>query len=133
MTTNTRVISTEPASPNEESVERALRPQRLAEYVGQRKIREQLGKPLEYLREPLLVHPCLAAYALQQRYAAAVRADGDRCLRQAGGCVASLPAAAGKFPAGSFGMIAARAPGHDSGGRRLGLTPRTIISFQESL
>ncbi|MBK9243904.1 MAG: Holliday junction branch migration DNA helicase RuvB [Burkholderiales bacterium] len=42
MTTNTRVISTEPASPNEESVERALRPQRLAEYVGQRKIREQL-------------------------------------------------------------------------------------------
>ena len=42
MTTNTRVISTETASPNEESVERALRPQRLAEYVGQGKIREQL-------------------------------------------------------------------------------------------
>ena len=31
-----------PASPNEEAVERALRPQRLAEYVGQAKIREQL-------------------------------------------------------------------------------------------
>jgi len=42
MTGNTRLISTEPASPNEESVERALRPQRLAEYVGQLKIREQL-------------------------------------------------------------------------------------------
>jgi Holliday junction DNA helicase RuvB len=42
MTANTRVISTEAASPNEESVERALRPQRLQEYVGQRKIREQL-------------------------------------------------------------------------------------------
>jgi Holliday junction DNA helicase RuvB len=42
MTAGTRLISTEPASPNEESVERALRPQRLAEYVGQRKIREQL-------------------------------------------------------------------------------------------
>jgi len=42
MTPNTRLISTEPASPNEESVERALRPQRLSEYVGQKKIREQL-------------------------------------------------------------------------------------------
>jgi Holliday junction DNA helicase RuvB len=42
MTGSTRLTSTEPASPNEESVERALRPRRLAEYVGQRKIREQL-------------------------------------------------------------------------------------------
>ncbi len=42
MTQAPRVISAAPASPNEESVERALRPQRLAEYVGQRKIREQL-------------------------------------------------------------------------------------------
>ena len=42
MTANTRLISTEPASPNEESVERALRPQRLSDYVGQAKIREQL-------------------------------------------------------------------------------------------
>jgi len=42
MTTNTRLMSTETASPNEESVERALRPQRLSEYVGQQKIREQL-------------------------------------------------------------------------------------------
>jgi Holliday junction DNA helicase RuvB len=42
MTGPTRLLSNEPASPNEESVERALRPQRLADYVGQRKIREQL-------------------------------------------------------------------------------------------
>ena len=42
MTANTRLISTEAASPNEESVERALRPQRLTDYVGQKKIREQL-------------------------------------------------------------------------------------------
>ncbi len=42
MTGTTRLTSTEPASPNEESVERALRPRRLTEYVGQRKIREQL-------------------------------------------------------------------------------------------
>jgi Holliday junction DNA helicase RuvB len=41
MSGGTRLISTEPASPNEESVERALRPQRLSEYVGQKKIREQ--------------------------------------------------------------------------------------------
>ena len=37
-----RLMSTDTASPNEESVERALRPQRLADYVGQAKIREQL-------------------------------------------------------------------------------------------
>jgi len=42
MTSSNRLTSTEPASPNEESVERALRPRRLTEYVGQRKIREQL-------------------------------------------------------------------------------------------
>jgi Holliday junction DNA helicase RuvB len=42
MSDTTRVISSVPVSPNEESVERALRPQRLAEYVGQHKIREQL-------------------------------------------------------------------------------------------
>lgn len=37
-----RVVSGDTASPNEEAVERALRPQRLTEYVGQAKIREQL-------------------------------------------------------------------------------------------
>jgi Holliday junction DNA helicase RuvB len=37
-----RLVAATPSSPNEEVVERALRPQRLAEYVGQAKIREQL-------------------------------------------------------------------------------------------
>jgi Holliday junction DNA helicase RuvB len=37
-----RLVASSATSPNEESVERALRPQRLAEYVGQSKIREQL-------------------------------------------------------------------------------------------
>ena len=37
-----RVISGAPASPQEEAIERALRPKLLEEYVGQAKIREQL-------------------------------------------------------------------------------------------
>ena len=37
-----RVISAAPASPNEEAIERALRPKRLQDYVGQVKAREQL-------------------------------------------------------------------------------------------
>jgi holliday junction DNA helicase RuvB len=37
-----RIVDAKPASPNEEAVERALRPQRMDDYVGQQKIREQL-------------------------------------------------------------------------------------------
>ena len=37
-----RVIAATPASPNEEAIERALRPKHLDEYVGQEKIRGQL-------------------------------------------------------------------------------------------
>jgi Holliday junction DNA helicase RuvB len=37
-----RVVSAVPGSPNEEAIERALRPKGLAEYVGQAKAREQL-------------------------------------------------------------------------------------------
>ncbi|RYY74388.1 MAG: Holliday junction branch migration DNA helicase RuvB, partial [Comamonadaceae bacterium] len=37
-----RVVSAAPASPNEEAIERALRPKMLADYVGQSKTREQL-------------------------------------------------------------------------------------------
>jgi Holliday junction DNA helicase RuvB len=37
-----RVVSAAPASPNEEAIERALRPKLLADYVGQSKTREQL-------------------------------------------------------------------------------------------
>src|SRR6185436_1990464 len=37
-----RLISAQPASPNEDAIERALRPKLLEEYVGQAKAREQL-------------------------------------------------------------------------------------------
>ncbi|TSA21452.1 MAG: Holliday junction branch migration DNA helicase RuvB, partial [Betaproteobacteria bacterium] len=37
-----RLIAPAPASKDEEAFERALRPQRLAEYVGQARAREQL-------------------------------------------------------------------------------------------
>ena len=37
-----RVVSAAPVSPQEEALERALRPKGLAEYVGQAKTREQL-------------------------------------------------------------------------------------------
>jgi holliday junction DNA helicase RuvB len=37
-----RIIASTPASPNEEAIERALRPKQLDEYVGQEKIRGQL-------------------------------------------------------------------------------------------
>jgi len=37
-----RTVSAAPASPNEEAIERALRPKLLADYVGQAKTREQL-------------------------------------------------------------------------------------------
>ena len=37
-----RVVSAAPASPNEEAIERALRPKGLGDYVGQAKVREQL-------------------------------------------------------------------------------------------
>ncbi len=40
--TEQRIISATPASPNEEAIERALRPKQLEEYVGQEKIRDQL-------------------------------------------------------------------------------------------
>jgi holliday junction DNA helicase RuvB len=42
MPPSNRVISAAPASPNEEAIERALRPKLLQEYVGQAKTREQL-------------------------------------------------------------------------------------------
>jgi holliday junction DNA helicase RuvB len=37
-----RVVSSAPASPQEEAIERALRPKQLTDYVGQAKVREQL-------------------------------------------------------------------------------------------
>jgi len=37
-----RIVSAAPASPQEDALERALRPKRLGEYIGQQKIRDQL-------------------------------------------------------------------------------------------
>lgn len=37
-----RIVAPQPVSPNEESIERALRPKALEEYVGQQRAREQL-------------------------------------------------------------------------------------------
>ena len=45
-----RLISAEPASMQEEVLERALRPKALAEYVGQEKIRGQLSIFIEAAR-----------------------------------------------------------------------------------
>ncbi|MBA2547996.1 MAG: Holliday junction branch migration DNA helicase RuvB [Burkholderiaceae bacterium] len=45
-----RVVGASAASPNEEAIERALRPTSLAEYVGQPKVREQLGIFIEAAR-----------------------------------------------------------------------------------
>src|SRR5574337_2050097 len=45
-----RVVSGESAGEPEEAIERALRPRRLAEYVGQRKIRDQLSIFIEAAR-----------------------------------------------------------------------------------
>ena len=39
----TRIIDAAPTSPQEEAIERALRPKQLDEYVGQEKIRDQLS------------------------------------------------------------------------------------------
>jgi len=56
LSTEPRVISAAPASPQEEALERALRPKLLDEYVGQEKIRGQLEIFIEAARkrkEPL--------------------------------------------------------------------------------
>ena len=45
-----RLIAAAPASPQEEALERALRPKALSEYVGQEKIREQLSIFIEAAR-----------------------------------------------------------------------------------
>ncbi|MEP6609749.1 MAG: Holliday junction branch migration DNA helicase RuvB [Burkholderiaceae bacterium] len=50
MTEAERVVATRAVSPNEEAIERALRPTSLAEYVGQPKVREQLGIFIEAAR-----------------------------------------------------------------------------------
>ena len=50
MTEAERIVASVSTSPNEEAIERALRPTSLAEYVGQPKVREQLGIFIEAAR-----------------------------------------------------------------------------------
>jgi holliday junction DNA helicase RuvB len=50
MTEAERIVTSVATSPNEEAIERALRPTSLAEYVGQPKAREQLGIFIEAAR-----------------------------------------------------------------------------------
>src|SRR5690554_4634603 len=45
-----RIVAPQSASPNEDSVERALRPRTLAEYIGQHRVREQLDIFIEAAR-----------------------------------------------------------------------------------
>jgi Holliday junction DNA helicase RuvB len=46
-----RLISGQAKTPNEEAIERALRPQRLADYIGQESVREQLGLFIQATRQ----------------------------------------------------------------------------------
>ncbi len=46
-----RIISGQATTPNEEAIERALRPQRLADYIGQSRVREQLALFIEATRQ----------------------------------------------------------------------------------
>ena len=39
---STRIVGGASASPNEENIDRALRPTRISDYVGQKAVREQL-------------------------------------------------------------------------------------------
>ena len=48
---NDRIISGQTKTPAEEAIERALRPQRLADYIGQAKVRDQLALFIEATRQ----------------------------------------------------------------------------------
>ena len=54
-----RIVAPQPASPNEESIERALRPKALQEYVGQQRAREQLEIFIAAARAAALDHVLL--------------------------------------------------------------------------
>ena len=47
-----RMVSAAPVNPNEEAIERALRPKLLADYIGQAKARGQSAEGKNPLRKP---------------------------------------------------------------------------------
>ena len=51
MTEEPRLVSAKGASSDEDRIERAIRPQRLEDYVGQPAVREQLGIAIEAARK----------------------------------------------------------------------------------
>ena len=110
-----RLIAAGPASPQEEALERALRPKALSEYVGQEKIRGQLSIFIEAARrrKESLDRPALVIDGLRRRRVehgiAIERGDLDEYRTRL------LRAAPAHRAENSLGLAAAQIGGHPDG------------------